>query len=62
VNDDLDSMIEQLKLAWAAANRSPGTFKFFLSVKAASGDCVCAIALGVDSGDVRAAVAKALTG
>lgn len=60
---DLDGLISQLKLAWAAADRrSPGAFKFVTSITAGTGDCICVVAVALDSADARASAAKALTG
>lgn len=60
---ELDGLIEQLRNAYAVADRtSPGLFKFVSSVSSANGNCICVLTIAADSADARVAAAKALIG
>lgn len=60
---ELDSLIEKLRAAYACADRtSPGPFQFVAGVTAATGGCVCALVLALDSAEARQAAARVLIG
>jgi hypothetical protein len=60
---ELDGLIERLRAAYAAADRtSPGPFEFVSSVTTGNGDCIVAVVIALDSTDARRAAAKVLTG
>lgn len=61
--NELDSLIEQIRIAYTSADRAaPGPFVFVTSVTTANGGCICAVALAVDCADARQAAAKVLIG
>jgi len=59
---ELDGLIEDLRRAYAAADRNtPGPFRFVAEVKTTCNDCFLALVLAVDSPGARQAAAKMLT-
>lgn len=63
MSEELDALIERLRIAYAAADRrGPGPFIFTGYVGALNGRCTCALVVSLDSLAARAAAAKALMG
>lgn len=61
--NELDSLIEKLRMAYACADRTaPGPFQFVAGVTTASGECICALVLALDSTAARQSAARVLIG